>query len=105
DSDREDPERDKKDEIYLKFKEQEDDLVNSLELNDKQRKDAPKLELPKEVLRVRPRKDSKKEVDKFSASPDGKKLSLFRSAYLNWCDKLKIVPASELLRNMKLSLK
>jgi hypothetical protein len=46
------------------------------------------------------RKESKKD-EKYATNQEGKQLLQFRNNYLNICEKLKLLPSNELLRNMK----
>eukprot|EP01080_Neovahlkampfia_damariscottae_P001451 gene1451-12070_t len=46
------------------------------------------------------RKEAKKD-EKYATTQEGKQIVQFRTNYLNICEKLKILPSNELLRNMK----
>lgn len=50
-------------------------------------------------------KPSSNSGDNFSLTPVGKKTFQFKNTYLHWCEKLKISPAPELLRTLKLALR
>lgn len=44
-------------------------------------------------------------TEKYKLNEHGKKTLQFRTSYLNWCEKLKVQPAPELLRSLKIALR